>query len=118
MPDPLPPSIDEIAAQLAAMPDPEPLSPDQERELAIVAAQQVNEAATSLLLFVREGAATDWHAFDAEVTGLLAEALRSALTIDAPRLHAPPELDPEGDERRRAADLIAAINRYLEDWVP
>lgn len=67
---------------------------------ALIAAHQAIEAATELLRFHREGAATDWGAFgEIEVVEKLAEALALACHI---RLEHDELMDSDRDSERKA----------------
>jgi hypothetical protein len=85
-------------------------------EAAIVAAAQAAEATTELLRFVREGPHSDRCAFDVEVVGKLAEALKLAIDIENVPDASGPETFLDDQEIALLTNLKASLTAFLEGW--
>lgn len=83
-----------------------------EQDFALTAGAAASEATSELLRFAREGEHSASFAFDGEVVSQLAEALKIAIDLEAPRV---PTDDPHDLEFAASlTELRAAVETYLE----
>lgn len=87
--------------------------PHPHRQAALIAATQAAEVVAALLLFVKEGAATDRAFGDAEVIEKLAEATYLASQIEYDHIEAVPACR---DECEALNQLASACGNHIEGW--
>lgn len=83
-------------------------------EAAIVAANQATKASAELLQYFRDGPHSGVCAFENDVTGMLAEALKLAIEIeDTPQARQ----HMDAGELALFDDLKAAVGTFIAGWV-
>lgn len=85
-------------------------------EAAIVAAAQTADVTAELLRFAREGAASPTFAFSDEVVGMLAEAIKLAIEIDAETVLPGPNTHLDQNELELFVNLRAAAAAFIDGW--
>lgn len=87
----------------------------QSRDKALAAAHGAQEAAAELIRFVREGPAYRRPPFgDVESVEMLADALAQTLEIE----NAEQGADGHPDDADARNQLLGALKRFLDGWVP
>lgn len=85
------------------------------RDKALAAAHAAQEAAAELVRFVREGPMYRRLPFgDIEVVEMLADALAQTLEIESVE-H---DVDGHPDDAEARNQLLGAVKRFLDGWVP
>lgn len=85
------------------------------REKALAAAHAAQEAIAELIRFVREGAASRRPPFgEIECVELLADALVQTLEVES----AEHDADGHPDDAEARNQLLGALKRFLDGWVP
>lgn len=83
-------------------------------EAAVQAARQASRAAAELLQYFRDGPHSGVCAFESDVTGMLAEALKLTLEIeDTPQAKA----FMDAEELALHANLQAAVGEFIAGWM-
>ena len=111
------------AAQHVLPPVPSPIPQPVERTMVMKAACKVADAQAELMRYLAHGPMGQSFAFEAEVTGMLAEALRLTLEVESARFALMETVGPLADvevsteaEQDTLRKLLVAIADFQKEW--